>query len=125
VDGADPEVEYNRTMFVELFPDPLSPVFLASIRPLLQSMLDFTFTSWGFKPPEDMEATGGFYNQPYFNRNYIEAALAPLSPDVREGLVSQVVNPFGRQKQGLHGKSRLTFGIWSLARPESSWTTTF
>ncbi len=81
------EMEYNRTMFVELFPDPLSPVFLASIRPLFQSMLDFTFSSWGFKPPEGMEATGGFYNQPYFNRNYIEAALAPLSPAVREGLV--------------------------------------
>jgi pyruvate,water dikinase len=97
-------IEYNRTMFVELFPDPLSPVFLESIRPLLRSMLDFTFTSWGFQPPEDMEATGGFYNQPYFNRNYIEAALAPLSPEVREGMVSQIVNPFGRQKQGLHGE---------------------
>ena len=36
-------VEYNRTMFVELFPDPFSPVFLESIRPLLRSMLDYTF----------------------------------------------------------------------------------
>jgi len=109
MESADAEIEYNRTMFVELFPAPLSPVLLAAIRPLFRSMLDFTFSSWGFKPPEDMEAIGAFYNQPYFSRNYIEAALAPLSPDVREGLVAQIVNPFGRQKQGLHGELSLPY----------------
>jgi pyruvate,water dikinase len=109
VEGADPEVEYNRTMFVELFPDPLSPVFLSSIRPLFGSMLDFTFTSMGFQPSEGMEATGGFYNQFYFSRDYIEAALAPLTPPVREGLVSQIVNPFGRLSQGLHGELSLPY----------------
>jgi phosphohistidine swiveling domain-containing protein len=108
VEGADPEVEYIRT-FVELFPDPLSPVLLDSIRPLFRSMLDFTLTSWGFEPPAAMEATGGFYNQFYWNRNYIEAAFAPLTPPVREGLVSGFVNPFGRQSRGLHGELSLPF----------------
>jgi pyruvate,water dikinase len=96
-------------MFVELFPDPLSPVFLESIRPLFRSMLDFTFTSLGFEPPQSMEATGGFYNQFYFCRNYIEAALGPLTPAVREGMVSQIVNPFGRLSRGLHGELSLPF----------------
>jgi phosphohistidine swiveling domain-containing protein len=109
VEGADPSVEYNRTMFVELFPDPLSPVFLDSLRPLFHSMLDFIFSSWGFTPPEDMEATGGFCSQIYWNQNYIEAALAPLTPSVREGLVSQIVNPFGRQSQGLHSELSLPY----------------
>jgi pyruvate,water dikinase len=109
VAGVDEGVEYNRTMFVELFPDPLSPCFLASIRPLFHSMLDFTFESLGFKPPRDMEAVGGFYNQPYFNRNYIEAAFDPLSPEVQEGLVSQIVNPFGRHEQGLNTELSLPY----------------
>ncbi|MFC2046159.1 PEP/pyruvate-binding domain-containing protein [Chloroflexota bacterium] len=109
VEGADPEVEYNRTMFVELFPDPLSPVFLSTIRPLFGSMLDFTLTSWGFEPPKDMEATGGFFSQFYYSRSYIEAALAPLSAPVREGLVSQIVSPFGRQSRGLHGELSLPY----------------
>jgi pyruvate,water dikinase len=107
--GATVGVEYNRTMFIELFPDPLSPCFLASIQPLFHSMLDFTFVSLGFEPPQDMEAVGGFYNQPYFNRNYIETALAPLSPAVREGLVSQIVNPFGHQSQGLQSELSLRY----------------
>ncbi|MFQ5343039.1 MAG: PEP/pyruvate-binding domain-containing protein [Anaerolineae bacterium] len=93
------EAEYNRTMFVEIFPDPLSPLFLSVIRPLFQGMLDFTFEALGFRPPRDMEAVGVFYNQPYFNRNYIAATLRPLSPSVREGLVSEIVNPFGRHQQ--------------------------
>jgi pyruvate,water dikinase len=109
VEAADPEMEYNRTMFVELFPDPLSPVFLDSLQPLFHSMLDYIFSSWGFTPPEDMQATGGFYSQIYWNQNYIEAALAPLTPPVREGLVSQIVNPFGRQSQGLHSELSLPY----------------
>ena len=30
-------------MFIEIFPDPLSPVFLSVIEPLFKDMLDFTF----------------------------------------------------------------------------------
>jgi len=109
------EVEYNRTMFVELFPDPLSPSFLSAIQPLLHIMLDFTFEAWGFKPPEGMEAVGVFYNQPYFNRKYIAAALRPLSPPVRERLVSQIVNPFGRHEQGIRGEISLAY-VGMIAR---------
>ncbi len=109
VEGADSAAEYDRTMFVELFPDPLSPVFLDSLQPLFQSMLDFIFSTWGFTPPDDMEATAGFFSQIYWNRNYIEASLASLTPSVREGLVSQIVNPFGRQSRGLHGEFSLPF----------------
>ncbi len=93
------ETEYNRTMFVEIFPDPLSPLFLSVIRPLFQGMLDFTFETLGFKPPRNMEAVRVFYNQPYFNCDYIAATLQSLSLPVREGLVSEIVNPFGRHEQ--------------------------
>ncbi|UCC76059.1 MAG: hypothetical protein JSW37_11145, partial [Anaerolineales bacterium] len=41
------QVEYNRTMFVELFPEPLSPAFLSAIQPLIHSMLDFTLETLG------------------------------------------------------------------------------
>ncbi|MFQ5859489.1 MAG: PEP/pyruvate-binding domain-containing protein, partial [Anaerolineae bacterium] len=98
------EMEYNRTMFVEIFPDPLSPIFLSVIQPLFKGMLDFTFEALGFKPPQGMEAVGVFYNQPYFNRNYIAASLQPLSPPVREPLVSQIVNPFGHHEGGARGE---------------------
>ncbi|NIM94829.1 MAG: hypothetical protein GTO18_14105 [Anaerolineales bacterium] len=92
--------EYNRTMFREIFPDPLSPVFLSAIVPLLESMLDYTFETLGFTPQKDMDGAVSFYNQPYFNRNYIEAAFKPLPPSIREHVVAQVVNPFGDHKQG-------------------------
>jgi pyruvate,water dikinase len=55
------EIEYNRTMFVEIFPDPLSPLFLSVIRPLFHGMLDFTFEALGFKPSKGIEAVGAFY----------------------------------------------------------------
>ncbi|MBL7184452.1 MAG: hypothetical protein ISS50_08385 [Anaerolineae bacterium] len=103
------EMEYNRTFFAELFPAPLSPVFLSVIRPLLHNMLDFTFEAWGFKPPPSIDAVGVFYNQPYLNRSYIAAALEPLSPQVREPLVSQLVNPFGHHKRGKRGELSLAF----------------
>src|SRR5581483_7071083 len=54
------------------------------------------FETLGFTPPRDIPAIGVFYNQPYFHREYIEAALAPLSPNVRAALVTQIVNPFGK-----------------------------
>ncbi|MDL1899083.1 hypothetical protein FBQ82_22820, partial [Anaerolineae bacterium CFX7] len=93
--------EYNRTMFIEIFPDPLSPIFLSVIAPLFHAMLDFTFETLGFKPPRDIPAIGVFYNQPYFHRAYIEGALAPLSPPVRAALVTQIVNPFGKHERTL------------------------
>lgn len=93
--------EYNRSMFVEIFPDPLSPAFLSVIAPLFHSMLDFTFEMLGFTPDDNIPAIGVYYNQPYFHREYIKAALAPLSPAVQEALVSQIVNPFGRHERKL------------------------
>jgi pyruvate,water dikinase len=93
--------EYNRTMFVEIFPDPLSPAFLSAIAPLFQSMLEFTFETMGFDPPKTIPAIGVFYNQPYFYREYIQAALAPLSPQVQQALVTQIVNPFGKHERKL------------------------
>lgn len=93
--------EYNRSMFIEIFPDPLSPAFLSVIAPLFHSMLDFTFEKLGFTPDDKIPAIGVFYNQPYFHREYIQAALAPLSPAVQEALVSQIVNPFGRHERKL------------------------
>lgn len=92
--------EYNRTMFIEIFPDPISPVFLSVLDPLFTSMLAFTFKTIGFKPPEGMPAVGLFYSQPYFNRAYFEAALQPLSPAVRAQMVTQFVNPFGKHARG-------------------------
>jgi pyruvate,water dikinase len=99
--------EYNRTMFVEIFPDPLSPSFCSVIQPLFRSMLDFTFTTWGFDLPQQMQAVEIFYNQPYFNRDYIDAALSPLSREVREPLVAQIVNPFGELK----GRARVELSL--------------
>lgn len=93
--------EYNRSMFIEIFPDPLSPAFLSVIAPLFHSMLDFTFETLGFKPPREIPAIGVFYNQPYFHREYIQAALAPLSPPVRAALVTQITNPFGKHERKL------------------------
>jgi phosphohistidine swiveling domain-containing protein len=105
----DVEVEYNRTMFVELFPDPLCPAFLSVIEPLIHSMLDFALEGLGFKPPEDMEAVGVFYNQPYFSRTYIAEALQVLSPDARESMVSQIMNPWARHERGLRREFSLPY----------------
>lgn len=104
---ASPADEFNRTMFVEIFPDPLSPSFCSVIQSLFHSMLDFTFSTWGFKPSQEVQAVGIFYNQPYFNRNYIEAAVTPLSPRVREPLVTQIVNPFG----DYHGRTHVELSL--------------
>jgi len=103
------EMEYHRTMFLELFPEPLSPVFLSVIRPLLHNMLDFLFEALGFEPPPGIDAVGVFYNQPYLNRSYIAAALEPLSPQVREPMVSGIVNPFGHHEQAKGGRLSLAY----------------
>ncbi|HEM61859.1 MAG TPA: hypothetical protein ENO24_06180 [Chloroflexi bacterium] len=108
---AEPEAatEYNRTMFVELFPDPLSPFFSSAIQALLHRMLDYTFQTLGLRPPEGMEAVGVFYNQPYFSRNYIAAALEPLPDWLREQMTAQIVNPFTRYKEGPRGRLNLAY----------------
>ncbi len=103
------EGDYYRTMFIEIFPDPLSPLFLSVIEPLFKSMLDFTFEAWGFHAPQEERAIGVFYNQPYFNRRYIERALMPLSPPVRAPLTAQIVNPFSEHNQGPSGELSLAF----------------
>jgi pyruvate,water dikinase len=90
--------EYSRAMFVEIFPDPLSPSFLSVIGPVFHNTLDFLFEKLGFKAPQEMNAVGLFYNHLYFNRDYIAAALAPLPPALREHMVSQLVSPFGRHE---------------------------
>ncbi len=88
--------EYDRSMFVEIFPDVLSPVFLSVMAPMFKSMLDYLVRYWGFKPIEDRPAVGVFYNLLYWNRTYIQNALGNLSPEVREDLTSAITNPFGQ-----------------------------
>ena len=101
--------EYNRTMFVELFPDPLSPFFSSAIEALLHRMLDFSFKTLSLQPPEGQAAVAVFYNQPYFSRNYIAAALEPLPAWLREQMVAQFVNPFTRYKEGPRGRLNLAY----------------
>ncbi|MFQ5946306.1 MAG: PEP/pyruvate-binding domain-containing protein [Anaerolineae bacterium] len=108
-EAAEAKDEFNRTMFIELLPHALSPIFLSALRPWLKDVLDFNFRLWGFSPPENIDAIGVFYNQPYFNMRYIEAALRPLSPGLRQRLVSQVANPWARHQQGSGGEASLPF----------------
>lgn len=97
-----PEGNFNRSMFIDIFPDPISPVFLSVIEHLFKDMLDFTFRTLGFTPPENIQAIGIFYNQAYFNQDYIAATLQPLPPAVREPLIAQIVNPFGHEEEATH-----------------------
>jgi phosphohistidine swiveling domain-containing protein len=108
VEAAAP-AEYNRTMFVELFPDPLTPFFISAIQALLHRMLDFTFEALGLTPPEGMEGVGVFYNQTYLNRDYIAAALEPLPLWIREQMVAQHLNPFTRYEEGPRGGLNLPY----------------
>ncbi len=104
-----PQGDFNRTMFIEIFPEPLSPVFLSVVESLFKDMLDFTFQALGFEPPDDIQAIGGFHCQPYFNRDYIAAAFQPLTPAVREPLISQIVNPFGSDQETANFELSLPF----------------
>jgi rifampicin phosphotransferase len=106
---AYPAGDYNRTMFLEIFPDPLSPAFTSVIEPLFAGMLDFTFRSLGFRPPAEVPAVRVFHNQPYFNQRYIEAAFAPLRPSTRQVFVSRFVNPFGHHGRGAPFELSLPF----------------
>lgn len=110
--------DFNRTMFLEIFPDPLSPAFISVIEPLFVGMLDFTFQTLGFRPPTGVTPVGTFYSQPYFNQRYIETALAPLRPPTRRAFVAQIVNPFGRHSRGAPFELSLPFArmAWRLLR---------
>lgn len=93
--------EYNRTMFIELFPDALSPIFSTVMHRLIWNMLDYTLRAWGFIPPAEKEGVRIFYHQPYFNRNYIESALISLPDLNRNQIVNQIMNPFSKQERSL------------------------
>jgi phosphohistidine swiveling domain-containing protein len=103
------EGDYSRAMFVEIFPEPLSPAFLSVITPLIHNMFDFTFESLGFQPPAEMEAVKAFYNQPYINRDYLLATLRSLSPELRQQMANQIMNPFSRHATGLKTERSLPF----------------
>lgn len=105
----DTKDEYNRTMMVEMFPDALSPAFLSVMRPLLREMLDFTLKTMGFDPPEGREAIGVFYNQLYFNQAYLAEALNPLSPQLRDRMAAQLVNPVGHHDRVMLGEISAAF----------------
>jgi pyruvate,water dikinase len=45
--------KYSRAMFVEIFPEAISPSFLSVVSPLLAHMLDFTFQQLGIQPPKE------------------------------------------------------------------------
>lgn len=85
---------YSRAMFVEIFPEAISPAFLSVVTPLLANMLDFTFQQLGMRPPDNMEAVRDFFNQPYFNVDYIEAAFGALPAAERDRMTAQFTNPF-------------------------------
>ncbi len=104
-----PKGEYDRSMFLEIFPDPLSPAILSAIEPLFQSMLDFTFETMGFTPPREIQAIGVFYNQPYFHREYITAVFQPLRAPLRERLVAQLIQPFGKHESALQVDWSISF----------------
>lgn len=91
--------EYSRSMFVDIFPDPLSPVFLGVVERLFGAMLEFTIRYLRFTPPDAVPPIATFYNQPYFTRSYIEQAFSPLSPRVRVPLVTGIINPFSQHEQ--------------------------
>ncbi len=84
---------YSRAMFVEIFPEAISPAFLSVVSPLLAKMLDFTFQQLGMPLPQDLDAIREFYNQPYFNATYIENAFARLPAADRQQLAAQFINP--------------------------------
>jgi pyruvate,water dikinase len=110
--------DFNRTMFLEIFPDPLSPAFISVVEPLFGGMLDFTFQTLGFRTPTGLPPVSAFYSQPYLNQRYIEAALAPLKPKTRRAFVGQIVNPFGRHERGAPVEVSLPFARmgWRLLR---------
>ena len=94
------EGHYTRAMFVEIFPEAISPAFISVVSPLLANMLDFTFQQLGMSPPKDQQSVRDFYNQPYFNVDYIAAAFSAVPAAEREPLVAQFANPFAHSKEG-------------------------
>ena len=93
---------FSRAMFIEIFPEAISPAFLSVVSPLLAGMLDFTFTQLGMRLPENGTAVHAFNNQPYLSIDYIEDALADLPVAEREQLAAQFTNPFAHQEEKGH-----------------------
>lgn len=93
--------EYNRTMFLDIFPDPVTPAFSSAVQPLFHTMVDFTLHTWGLRSPHDVPAVGVYYNQIYLHSEYVAEALQGFSPAFREQLLAQLVNPFGRHERGI------------------------
>ena len=89
---------YSRAMFVEIFPEAISPSFLSVVSPLLANMLNFTFQQLGMSIPDDIEAVRDFNNQPYFNVDYIEASFSSVPPADRQHLVAQFTNPISHNE---------------------------
>jgi pyruvate,water dikinase len=92
-----PPGEFNRSMFIEIFPEALSPSFLSVITPIFKEMLDFTFRALGFEPPKGMQGTGGF-NQLYLTATYRRSLADTVSSCPRTHR-RPYVNPFGDHKE--------------------------
>lgn len=90
---------YSRAMFTEIFPEAISPAFISVVTPLLSKMLDFTFQKLGMPLPAGIEPVRDFYNQPYFNAGYIEAAFASLPDTDRRHLANQFINPISNNQE--------------------------
>jgi hypothetical protein len=59
--NANPAGDFNRSMFIEIFPDPLSPSFIGH-EPLFK--ICWISPRLGVRIGR-LQAIGGFYNQPY------------------------------------------------------------
>lgn len=94
----DADGRFSRAMFVEIFPDGLSPSFLSVVSPLLADMLRQAFRELGFRKLPPGEPVREFLNQPYLSVDYIEAVLADLNPQVRRHLVARFTNIFGEER---------------------------
>ena len=97
---SDIEGTYSRAMFVEIFPDGLSPSFLSVITPLLSSMLQIAFREMGFTKRPRIEPVSEFLSQPYLNVNYMEEVLRDIDPQVRKHLVALFSNIFAQELEG-------------------------
>ncbi len=95
--GTLPDVDdgaYSRAMFVEIFPDGLSPAFLSVVCPLLAAMLQASFSELGFKDLPDAAAVRAIRGQPYISIDYIEEVLQDLEPAERRHLQAKFSNIF-------------------------------
>ncbi|MFN2139908.1 MAG: PEP/pyruvate-binding domain-containing protein [Candidatus Promineifilaceae bacterium] len=97
---SDREGTYSRAMFVEIFPDGLTPSFLSVINPLLANMLRAAFREIGFAKQPMIDPVNEFLNQPYLNVNYIEEVLRDMDPQLRKHLSARFSNIFAEELEG-------------------------